>query len=291
MRIDEGIASLIRQRPDLAETAELILRLRNEGERLPLTPFAEPVSTMMIEKGKHELLSVGPADLTSWTRHIAAMTLCRMHCLETPVISNVVEPNILATMVLLRSHFETAALATYCLQELTKAAKNNDSMMLREIIHKTLFGTALALKKHRGREPVSALLAMTEGNTIRIGHAVDAMDKYYYQAAAEGTLAIVYSLLCEYAHPNHRSALDFMRSAERPDGWIVTYERDAAKNGEIQKSALETLLVSMRSGYSAAEMLRCWGFSGRDDGTINWEPPTMSDGDRILVDLLQRPNS
>ena len=72
-----------------------------------------------------------------------------------------------------------------------------------------------------------------------------------------------------------------MRSAERPGGWIVTYERDAAKNGEIQKRALETLLVSMRSGYSAAEILRCWGFSGRDDGTINWELPTVGDGERI----------
>ena len=289
MRIDEGIASLIRQHPDLSETAELILRLRNEGERLPLTPFAEPKSAVMIKKGKHELLAVGPADLASWTRHIAAMTLCRMHCLESPVISNVVEPNILATMVLLRSHFESAALATYCLQELTKAAKNNDSTMLREIIPKTLFGTAL--KKHRGRESVSALLTMTEGDTIRICHAVDAMDKYYYQEAAEGKLAIVYSLLCEYAHPNQRSARDFMRSAERPGGWIVTYKRDAAKNSEIQKHALETLLVSMRSGYSAAELLRCWGFSGRDDGTINWEPPTEGDGERIWTDLLQRPNS
>ena len=289
MRIDEGIASLIRQHPDLAGTAKLILRLRNEAERLALTPFAEPVSTMMIEKGKHELLAVGPADLASWTKHIAAMTLCRMHCLETPVISNAVEPNILATMVLLRSHFETAALATYCLQELTKAAKNHDSTMLRGIIPKTLFGTGL--KRHRKREPVSALLTMTEGDTIRICHAVDAMDKYYYQEAAEGALAVVYSLLCEYAHPNHRSALDFMRSAERPDGWIVTYERDATKNSEIQKHALETLLVSMRSGYSAAEMLRCWGFSERGDGTINWKWPTMDDGDRIWVDLLQRPIS
>lgn len=289
MRIDEGIASLIRQHRDLAETAELILRLRNKGERLPLTPFAEPKSAVMIEKGKHKLLDVGPADLASWTRHIAAMTLCRMHCLETPVISNLVEPNILATMVLLRSHFETAALATYCLQELTKAAKNNDSAMLREIIAKTLFGTAL--KKHRGREPVSALLTMTEGDTIRICHAVDAMDKYYCQKAAEGELAIVYSILCEYAHPNHRSALDFMRFAERPDGWIVTYERDAAKSGKKQKHALQTLLVSMRSGYSAAEMLRCWGFSGGDDGTINWAPPTRGDRDRIQVDLLQRPIS
>ncbi len=289
MRIAEGIASLIRDHPDLAETAELILRLRIEGERLPLTPFVEPVSAVVIKKGKHELFAVRPADLVSWTRHIAAMTLCRMHCLETPVISNVVEPNILATMVLLRSHFETAALATYCLRELTKAAKNNDSTMLSENIRRTLFGTAL--KKHRGRESVSALLAMTEGDTIRICHAVDAMDKYYYQEAAEGELAIVYSLLCEYAHPNHRSALDFMRSAERPDGWIVTYERDAAKNGEIQTAALETLLVSMRSGYSAAEMLRCWGFSGRDDGAINWQPPSMSDCERIRVDLLQHPSS
>ena len=68
MRIEEGLSSLVRQHPDLGETAELILRLRNEGERLPLTPFAEPVSAMIFGNGKHKLLTVGPADLASWTR-------------------------------------------------------------------------------------------------------------------------------------------------------------------------------------------------------------------------------
>ena len=212
-----------------------------------------------------------------------------MHCLEAPVISSVVEPNILATMVLLRGHLETAALATYCLQQLTESARNNDPKKLRKIILNTLFGTAM--KKHRKREAVSALLTMTEGDTVRICHAVDAMDNYYYQEAAEGKLAVVYSLLCEFAHPNHRGALDFMQAAERPDGWLVTYQRDAPENVEMQKHALETLLVSMRSGYSAAEMLRCWGFSGADEGTINWEYPTMRDVNRIRVDLLQRPQS
>ena len=82
-----------------------------------------------------------------------------------------------------------------------------------------------------------------------------------------------------------------MQASERPDGWLVTYQRDAPENVEAQKHALETLLVSMRSGYSASEMLRCWGFSGSGVGTINWEPPTMSDDSRIWVDLLQRPHS
>lgn len=289
MRIDEDLASLVRQHPDLGETAELILRLRNEGERLPLVPFAEPVSATIVGNGKYELLAVGPADLASWTRHIAATTLCRTHCLETPVIANLVEPNILATMVLLRSHFETAALATYCLQELTESARNHDPKKLREIIPKTLFGTAL--KKHRERDVVSELLTMTEGATVRISHAVDAMDNYYYREAAEGKLAVVYSLLCEVSHPNHRSALDFMQAAERPDGWLVTYQRDPFENAERPKYALEVLLVSMRSGYASAEMLRCWGFSGREESTIRWEPPTMSDHSRISVDLLQGPHS
>ena len=65
MRIDEDLASLVRQHPDLGETSELILRLRNEGERLPLVPFAEPVSATIVGNGKYELLAVGPADLAS----------------------------------------------------------------------------------------------------------------------------------------------------------------------------------------------------------------------------------
>ena len=85
---------------------------------------------------------------------------------------------------------------------------------------------------------------MTEGATVRISHAVDAMDNYYYREAAEGKLAVVYSLLCEFSHPNHRSALDFMQAAERPDGWLVTYQRDPFENAEMQKYALEVLLVS-----------------------------------------------
>ena len=190
-------------------------------------------------------------------------------------------------MVLLRSHCETAALATYFLQELTESARNHDPKKLSEIIPKTLFGTAL--KKHRERDVVSELLTMTEGATVRISHAVDAMDNYYYREAAEGKLAVVYSLLCEVSHPNHRSALDFMQAAERPDGWLVTYQRDPFENAEMPKYALEVLLVSMRSGYASAEMLRCWGFSGREESTIRWEPPTMSDHSRISVDLLTRP--
>ena len=74
------------------------------------------------------------------------------------------------------------------------------------------------VEKTSGQESVANLLTLCESDTVRICRAVESLDKFYYQELAEGKLAVVYSLLCEFAHPNHRGVLDFMQSVKGDGG-------------------------------------------------------------------------
>ena len=191
-------------------------------------------------------------------------------------------------MVLLRSHFEGAAMAAHCLTSLSDAARKNRPEDLSDLIPKTLFGTSL--KKHGDKESVGKLLAISEGNAfLRICNAVKSLDSFYYQDVAESELEIVYSLLCDFSHPNHRGVLDFMHHVERPDGWYISYSMEELPNPEMAVHALEILLVSMRSGYAASELLRSWRFQQKDNSTIDWHGPSEDDGARIWQRFLQRP--
>jgi hypothetical protein len=292
MKIDEALAELVRGHPELEETAAFVAALYDEIGHVPLDPFFEPTSTIFIKKdGKelHELIEVRAQDLTCWTRHISSSTLCRMRALEEPISEGLLAGKTLATMVLLRSHFEAAAMAAYCLDRLTDAARQDQPNALNRLIPRTLFGTGL--KKHRDKDSIADLLTMCEGDTIRICHAVDSLDRFYFREASEGKLAVVYSLLCDYAHPNHRGVLDFMHSAERQDGWLISYTKEEPPNPKMQVHGLETLLVSMRGGYSAAEMLRCWRFSRKEGGMLEWHRPSVDDRARVWERFLQRPAS
>ena len=49
----------------------------------------------------------------------------------------------------------------------------------------------------------------------------------------------------------------------------------------------ETLLLSMRSGYAASEMLRIYDFE-EDSGQLQYVPPPEAEMLRIWVEILQR---
>lgn len=300
MTLHESLTELVRRHPKLQETAAFLLALYEEVGHAPLDPFFEPTSAIFLRKeGKEirELVEVQAQDLTSWTRHISSSTICKMRALEEPIIENLVAGRTLSTMVLLRSHFEAAAMAAYCLERLTDAARQNQPKSLNDLIPKTLFGTAL--KKHSDKNIIAGLrpkshssvkgLTDIKADTIRICHAVKSLDKFYYQEATEGKLEIVYSLLCEFAHPNHRGVLDFMHSVVRPHGWIISYSKEEPPNPAMQVHAVETLLVSMRGGYAACELLRSWRFTQKDNGMIDWHRPSMDDGARVWEHFLQHP--
>jgi hypothetical protein len=188
-------------------------------------------------------------------------------------------------MILLRSHLEAAALAAHCLAELTAAARQGSVETLKELIPKTLFGTAL--KKHRDKVSVGELLNVSEGDTIQICAAIDSLDRFYYQEHSEGKLCVAYSLLCEFAHANHRSVMDFMAASERPGGWEITYQLERSTDPQLVAGGLQTLLVSMRAGHCACELLRSWEFK-EQDGQLVWQWPDADQGRRVWENLLQR---
>jgi hypothetical protein len=270
----------------LAKDAQSVALLDDQVRQLPFATFFEPVTVTLATKNKRELVIVGPEELTSWTRHIAFGMRCRMRVLEQPIVKHLGAADLLRAMVLLRSHFEAAALAAYTLQELGDAARKGSVDALRELIPKTLFGTAL--KKHRERPSVAELMKFFEGDTIQICRAVDALDSFYYGPDTDGTLQLVYSLLCEFAHPNHRGVMDFMVASEVSGGWRITYDPNRSAQAAMFGRALETLLVSMRGGYAASELLLCWRFS-EEEGSAIWSPPSREEADRVWSNLLQRP--
>jgi len=260
-----------------------------EIDRHPRTPFVESVSvTIADEKRKAKLLSVGASELKSWSCHIASSMWSRLRALERPVLDNFASGNTLAGMILLRAHLEAAAMAAYCLDELTRAARAGDFNSLSELIPRTLFGTSML--KHREKDSVAERLYFFETTTINsICRAVDALDKFFYQEHADGTLAVAYSLMCEYAHPNHRGVMDFMTSTDGPNGWHIVYGNQRPTPPEMALKVLETLVVTMQGGYAASQMLSCWSFRDDSDGTLLWNTPSAEEANRIWRDLLQRP--
>ena len=70
-------------------------------------------------------------------------------------------------------------------------------------------------------------------------------------------------------------------------GWEIEYHTDTSANPQLITRGLETLLVSMRAGYSASELLLSWEFK-QHDGHLVWQPPDAGQGGKIWEDLLQR---
>ncbi len=279
--------------PATATSAKAVAALASHIQRLPLDPFFEPASVTLVSKGnkrhvmdgERELLDVGCNELTSWARHIAYGTRCRMGDLERVIVEHLSRGEALPAMILLRSHFEAAALAAHCVAELSAAARQEKVQALGQLMVATLFGTAL--KKHREKTSVADLLKSFEGDTIRICAAVNSLDSFYYREHSNGELSVAYSLLCEFAHPNHRGVMDFMVASEQAAGWEIKYELTAVPNAELIAGAIDTLLVSMRAGYSAGELLRCWQFSELG-GQLVWRGPSPDQAKGVWEDLLQR---
>jgi hypothetical protein len=287
MHTRDALAELVRRDPRLQENAAYVEALSQSTADISFQAFFEPLSAVLVEGNANRLLDVRAEDLASWVSHIAASTFCRMRALEVPVLENLVANRTLAAMALLRSHFEAAAMSAYCLERLTDAARSDEPSVLAALIPKTLFGTGL--KKFRDKHAAADLLLMCERDTIRICEAVESLDKFYYQDDARGDLSVVYSLLCDFAHPNHRGVLGFMQAVERPNGWLISYVKDEPPDNQMTVHAIETLLVSMRAGYASSDMLRSWRFSERTRGHIDWRGPSPDDGARTWVRYLQRP--
>jgi hypothetical protein len=144
------------------------------------------------------------------------------------------------------------------------------------------------MQKHRERPPIGDLLTLFEGDTIRLCRAIEALDRFYYQESADGQLPTAYSLLCEFAHPNHRGVMHMMSATERANGWLISYRVEEHPETAAVSKALEILLVAMRAGYSASQLLRCWRFTQQGGDVVPFGP-RETDAAQIWREFLQRP--
>ncbi len=276
--------------PGLRVTAAAIEALRTTADALPVDAFWEPM-TLVVEDRQQKgspsksLLAVRASDLRAWSRHIAYSVRVRLRSTESAIVQNISQGTLLPAAILLKSHLESAALAVYCLDTVSDCARSGAMKQLTELMHKTLFGTAVA-KHLTSKEWVAALISGAETNTIRICRAIDALDRYVYQQNASGQIGVVYSVLCEFAHPNHRGVMAFKTSDQTGEGWTIRYSLDEAFDQELAARLLNTLAVSMQAGYSAAEMLRAWDF--RDvAGGIEWLCPSSETTRRVWTTFIR----
>jgi hypothetical protein len=211
----------------------------------------------------------------------------RLRSIESAAVHDMGQGSLLPAAILLRTHLESAALGVYCLDTVSDAARSGSTEELTQIIHKTIFGTAL--EKHVSRkEWVAELISGAETNTIRICRAIDALDRYIYQEKASGKVGVVYSVLCEFAHPNHRGVKAFKTSESTPGGWTIRYALDEPFDPDLAIRLLNCLAVSMQAGYSASEMLRAWDFKDGPDG-IQWIWPSREAVRRVWTTIIHPP--
>ena len=286
------LTAIVERVPALRATAEGIGSLRATADALPIDPFWEPVTLVVDERqerGGHKkrLLAVGAADVRAWCRHMAYSARVRLRSIESGVVHDISQGRLLPAAILLRSHLEAAALGVYCLDTVSDAARAGSMEELTEVMHKTLFGTAV--EKHVAhKEWVAELVSRAETNTIRICRAIDALDRYVYQENASGEIGVVYSALCEFAHPNHRGVKAFATSESTAEGWTIRYGLDEPFDTDLAIRLVNCLAVSMQAGYSVSEMLRAWDFEDGPDG-IQWIWPPQETVRRVWTTFIRPP--
>lgn len=283
----DHLKTLKSQHPKQIRDIESIARLRRSIECLPLAPFYEPVAVTECKNNERRLVNLDKDYLRAWCRHMAYGPRVRMFALELQIAATLINQQLLPAAVLLRSHLETAALAAYAINELADAAKLGNSSKLSTLIPKTLLGTAL-IRPAKKDEALHELLTYGEQETITISSALNSLDQFIWQDEANGGTARIYGLLCELAHPNHRGIRGFVASSDvAPGGWEIRYASKEEFSDASVQMVLETLLLSMRSGYAASEMLRIYDFE-ENSGQLQYVPPPEAEMLRIWVEILQR---
>jgi hypothetical protein len=263
----EDLAAMAQRVPALGTVTDAIASLRATADALPIEPFWEPVTLVLDEeeetgRRKKRLLAVRASDLRAWSRHMAYSVRVRLRSTESAVVHNIAEGSLLPAAILLRSHLESAALGVYCLDTVTDCAASGSMEQLAELIHKTLFGTAV-VKHVATKEWIAQLVSGAETNTIRICRAIEALDRYVHQGKPSGDIGIAYSVLCEFAHPNHRGVMTFKTSQPEGEGWTIRYGLDEPFDAELATRLVNCLAVSMQGGLFRLRDAARLGLQGR----------------------------
>lgn len=262
---DNDVKELRRRVPDswYVDQIEVINRL---AAALPFERFREPVAIMeLADSGHNQLINLNAEYLVGWTRHIAYSMRVRLRSLEPAIVHELAAGHALAPQVLMRTHLESSAMAALCLETLMESTPDK----LSKLVPRTLLGTALFNKAKRD-EQIAELLAYSEQRTIVISDAINALDRFAYPEGGSTKTSVVYALLCEASHPNHRGTHLF-RTTEEVDpnveyGWFIDYSGNEDVPPELTERLVETLLFSMSCGYAATELLRNIDVTDAPDG-------------------------
>lgn len=267
--------------PDLRHTIERIAQVRREAYSRPYEEFLEPISAFDLSGNSPRLIGLTLANVHAFSRHMAYGARARMLSLEMPILEAIVAERLTASMVLLRSHAETAGLACLALMTL----RDCDSDRLRDVVQRSLFGSALA-KGWKSFGDLADFVPSTEADPPLAGQLMHALDRFVVAGGdPSNRYKAAYGLLCEYAHPNSRGMLGFARSAEEAMSWRIRYTPSEEIRTTDPEMVLALLLEMMRLGYAASEFLRLGVVCVAGDG-FSITPPSSVQMKRILTKLM-----
>jgi hypothetical protein len=276
--------------PRTRGSVESILLVDTEIDRLPTVPFFEPVSLVKVVDGKRRLLALSADLLNAWRQHAAYGARTRLRSMEQGIFSELQGHRVLSAMVLARAHMEAAAQAADCEQVLVDTANSGAWDDISETVLRTMFGTSLRIAAKRDAR-VDEFITPTEHFRLEIGETIKALDRFAAAGQAPGRHSqVMYSFLCEFAHPTLKGMRAFFDSTDSDEGWTIQYRAGGATTVLEAEyvMALETVLENMRYGYAASELL----LRSRIDGVypdLKLKPPSRADLRYVWRQLLQRP--
>jgi hypothetical protein len=277
--------------PSTREAVESILRIDAEVDGLSTAAFFEPVSLVEVADGKRRLLALSADLLNAWRQHAAYGARARLRSMERGIFSELQAHRVLSAMVLARAHMEAAAQAAYCEQALVDAAHSGSWDDISETVLRTMLGTSLRIAAKRDARVDELITPSEHLPLVEIGETIKALDRFVAAGQQPGRHSqLMYSFLCEFAHPTLRSVRTFFDATDSTGGWTIRYRAgDATTVIEPEfVMALETVLENMRYGYAASELLR----RTRIDGAypdLKLIPPSRADLRYVWSELLQRP--
>lgn len=286
LSVSEVCSRIERSSVDITRIVDEILRFDDAADRIKMLEFYEPVSVLeRREDGSTSHVELDHILLVAWTCHMAHSMYSRLRSLEPGVLREISEGRLLTASTLLRAHLEASAMAALCFVRLSQFRGQMESEPLTRLVGRTLFGTALTNRAKKD-DRVQEMLTFAEQRTPTITEALEAFDQFLYQSTASGTTQILYSLLCEFAHPNHRGTRGFVEYSEvEPEGWIVRYNLTERLESEFIEGTLSGLSRSMRGGYAAIELLLATDFSDEKPHYLGVaEPVGMSIWNRYFAD-------
>ena len=277
--------------PAVRENAEAILRLDSDIDQLPAAPFFEPVSLVEVVDGKRRLLALSADLLNAWRQHAAYGCRVRLRSMERGVFSELKACRLLNAMALARAHMEATAQAAYCEQLLLDTAESGGWDGIGEAVLRTMLGTSLRIAAKRTPR-VAEFITPPEHYPLEIGETIKALDRFVAAGEPPGRHSqVLYSFLCEFAHPTLRGIKTFIESSEHGrSGWTIRYLTNGAATILEPEfgMALEVLLENMRNGYAASEILLRSRVTGVYP-SLSLTPPSRADLRYVWSTLLQRP--